>query len=60
MKKPIPERRSRSGGKSVALPVNDILPDSNVKGKDGKKNNIIKCWKKTNKSGDKGEIRNSK
>jgi len=55
MKKPTPERRSRIGGKSIVSPVNDILPDSSVKDKDGKKKIIIKCGEKTNKGGDKGE-----
>jgi len=50
MKKPTHERRSSSGGRPIALPVNDTLPDSSVKGKDGKKKNIAnKYGKKTQK-----------
>ena len=54
-KKPTAERISSSGCKLIAFPVNDIIPDSSVKGKDGKEKKIIKSGERTNKSGDKGE-----
>ncbi|KAK2166878.1 hypothetical protein LSH36_34g07034 [Paralvinella palmiformis] len=47
MKKTTHERRSSSGGRPIALPVNDTLPDSSVKGKDGKKNIAKKYGKNT-------------